>query len=75
MTVTGVLRSFHAVCGRRAPIAESADGEGPVPLRLLRAYIGQARTYEPDVPEHLTGGCVAGQGSVLRGCGFSRPPT
>ncbi|GIL88994.1 hypothetical protein Vretimale_16291 [Volvox reticuliferus] len=42
----------------RAPVAE-VDGEadpdaGPVPLRLLRAYIGQARQFEPDVPEQLT---------------------
>ncbi|GFR49380.1 hypothetical protein Agub_g11405 [Astrephomene gubernaculifera] len=42
----------------RAPAPE-ASGSGdasaaPVPLRLLRAYIGQARQYEPDVPEQLT---------------------
>ncbi|GLI59736.1 hypothetical protein VaNZ11_001684 [Volvox africanus] len=42
----------------RAPVAEvdaEADPDaGPVPLRLLRAYIGQARQFEPDVPEQLT---------------------
>ncbi|GLC33654.1 Mcm2-7 hexameric complex component [Pleodorina starrii] len=42
----------------RAPVAEAGAEEdpatAPVPLRLLRAYIGQARQYEPDVPEQLT---------------------
>ncbi|KXZ44931.1 hypothetical protein GPECTOR_60g708 [Gonium pectorale] len=41
----------------RAPAPDTSESDpstAPVPLRLLRAYIGQARQYEPDVPEQLT---------------------
>ncbi|KAG2494157.1 hypothetical protein HYH03_007792 [Edaphochlamys debaryana] len=38
----------------RAPAQDAASAAALVPLKLLRAYIGQARTYEPDVPEQLT---------------------
>lgn len=37
------------------PAADAAQGPGIVSQRLLKAYVGYAKSFSPDVPEALTG--------------------